>query len=69
MQADNAPNARCLRCGSPFECGASTGTCWCQEADTLESIDAARPDCYCPVCLKILLVEQLKEQSPNPPDR
>ncbi len=43
----------CARCGTPFECGASAGACWCMdEAYRLPMPDAADAACLCPACLR-----------------
>lgn len=52
-------NKNCINCGSPFECGADLGSCWCMDLPSLplDSEKKKNEGCYCPKCLKILLVE------------
>jgi hypothetical protein len=44
----------CARCGAAFECGATTGSCWCAAEDFRLPMPAAggAEDCLCPACLR-----------------
>ena len=50
-----AANA-CPRCSTEFVCGIGTGSCWCAEVDTDDTMRAALAQyydgCLCPNCLK-----------------
>ncbi|CAI08580.1 cysteine-rich CWC family protein [Aromatoleum aromaticum] len=48
----------CPRCGAAFTCGMEAGspTCWCAALPPMEAIPDAGTGCYCPNCLKTLLL-------------
>lgn len=70
-------NSACPRCGGPFICGSVAGTpnCWCagfpvlqgvsrEAAPQAQAADASctsRASCYCPACLRELLVAQVTQ--------
>ena len=41
----------CIECGSTFECGVSSGYCWCFDFPALIGVDE-QSECMCPDCLK-----------------
>ena len=45
----------CSKCGAEFECGVSTGNCWCMNYVVpemeLEEMKKDFKDCLCPDCL------------------
>lgn len=55
----------CSRCGAPFTCAmadpeAGDAPCWCTQLPAVMPVllqDAA-PGCYCPACLKELVLQQ-----------
>jgi len=54
MSLADAPPRRltCARCGAAFDCGSTTGHCWCAEEDFRLPMPVAGEDCLCPVCLR-----------------
>jgi len=50
----------CLRCNTNFSC--STENCWCSELSPVMSLSEGG-DCYCPLCLNMIINEKLVDNS------
>lgn len=68
MNARPTEVKQCSTCGTQFECGARSDSCWCQQLPSLAPGQLNREvDCYCPSCLAELAraADAIEQSGPN----